>query len=429
MFSSTIDPEPPRRPVPEEQVAKSPPRPHATTKPSPKASSHNHARSSPSHRRNEPSPPQRPPAVTSQPKSNDIRQTSEYIPLETCVSGTSVKRTQRQISIDSVPDEIAPPPPGKVGGIDSDDVFHQPTYDVPPSALTEDNIYKIPPPRPTPNGGYGISADTYDIPPERNSPSTPRSSSSESQKGDSHLSHGFVYDYPPARELSKDDVYDVPPPSHSEPLVNKISLDDVPPVRPPKPSHLIPQTAQEPYMNLPSNSKVFTDLNKGLPVDTNMAPPASCAGMVHIMDTYDIPKSDSARSVTSSDIKETLLKSTPPPPAQCGVEHKYINAAGGFVAEQDVYLPMDPVIKATGTLPPEPRKSSSTDNEVEYTDMSGKSSFDDSFESKPVYDHPPARPAPRVDLPPQRPRKPGKIAALLLTLSYLSFCNGLFQHG
>ena len=315
-----------------------------------------------------------------------------------------MKRTQRQMSIDSVPDELAPPPPGKAGGFDSDDVFHQPAYDIPPSA-SEDDIYKVPPPRPTHNGGLAISEDTYDHPPERNSPSTPRSSSSESQKGDSHLSQGFVYDFPPNRELSKDDVYDIPPHSHSDSLIDKISLNDVPPVRPPKPSYLISQSAQEPYMNLPSNSKVFTDLNKGIPIDTTMAPPpVSCLGMVHMSETYDIPKSDSARSIPGAEGKETLLNSTPPPPAHCGVEHKYINAAGGFVENQDVYLPMDPVINAVGSLTPEPRKSS-TDNEVEYTDMSGKSSFED---SRPVYDHPPVRPAPRIDVPPQRPRKPGK---------------------
>lgn len=52
---------------------------------------------------------------------------------------------------------------------------------------------------------------------------------------------------------------------------------------------------------------------------------------------------------------------------------------------------------------PKPRESSSTDNDVEYTDMTGHSSFDDSFEGRQVYDHPPpSRPA----IPPPRPMKP-----------------------
>lgn len=411
------EPEPPRPPTREDHTAaRSPPKAHNMTKTSPQTMNHTN-RSSPSQRRNITPPPQRhaeptsqsqrrpPPPVTTQPQSNNVRQGSEYIPLESCHSGPSIKiKTARQMSLDSVPDEIAPPPPVKTGDNDLDDnVFHQ-TYDVPPSAIMEDDIYKVPPPRPGENGrGYGLS-DVYDIPPsDRNSPSTPRSSSSESQKGDSHVSQ--VYDIPPPRadELSKDDVYDVPP-NHPDSLHNRISLDDVPPVRPPKPSNLISQTAQEPYMNLPNNSKVFTDLNKNIPVDIKSAPPpAFCAGMVNVANTYDIPLPDSARSVTSMDFKDTLLNSTPPPPAQCGLEHKYTNAAAGFVAEQDVYLPMDPV-----NVLPEPRKSSSTSNEVEYTDMSGKSSFDDSFESKSVvYDHPPVRPAPRSDQAPQIPKRPG----------------------
>lgn len=422
---STAEPEPPRPPNREEPSARSPPKAHNMTKSNAQTLNHSN-KSSPSQRHNLTPPPQRhtetkvppqrrvPPPVTTQPHSNNLRQNSEYIPLETCSSGASVKKTARQISLDSVPDEIAPPPPVKGGENDSDnEVFHQ-TYDIPPSVTGEDDIYKVPPSRPTDSaGGYGISLDTYDIPPERHSPSTPRSSSSESQKGDSHLSQAFLYDFPPPRsdELIKNEAYDVPPNHPDSSAVSK-SLDDVPPVRPPKPFNLVPQTAQEPYMNLPNNSKVFTDLNKNIPVDIRMAPPPSiCAGMINVNETYDIPKSESARSVTSGDFKDSLLNSTPPPPAQCGSEHKYINAAPGFVTEQDVYLPMDPVIKAADKLMPEPRKSSSTDNEVEYTDMSGKSSFDDSFElkndSKAVYDHPPVRPAPRPDAPVPRPRRPG----------------------
>lgn len=416
------EPEPPRPPHREEASTKSPPRAHNTPKPNQPSLNHN-AKLTPSQRHNITPPTQRHiestttsqrrvmPTVTVQPQSNVLTQVSEYIPLETCSSGPSVKRTPRQISIDSVPDEIAPPPPVKGGGNESDNEVFSQTYDVPPSArIEEDEIYKVPPPRTTLNGmGAPVSSEIYDIPPERSSPSTPRSSSSESHKGDSHLSQDFLYDSPPSREnvATKDDVYDIPP-SHSDSVkISKISLEDVPP-RPPKPSYLISQPAQEPYMNLPMNSKVFTDINRNVPIPVDIRkapPPASCAGMV-MTDAYDIPLSDNVRSVKSGDLKDKLLNSTPPPPSQCGMEHKYINAAAGFLPDQDVYLPMDPVLKSTDALPPEPRNSSSTDNEVEYTDMSGKSSFDDSFESKQVYDHPPVRPAPRSDKPPQRPRKP-----------------------
>ncbi|XP_052795448.1 GRB2-associated-binding protein 1-like isoform X2 [Mya arenaria] len=349
------------------------------------------------------------------PKSSvkPANQLEEYIPLESCTSGNKPKQTFRQESLNSVPDEIAPPPPGYSSNLDND-VFRA-TYDIPPrpSSLESEDLYKVPPTRPLTS-----SLEPYDIPPpSKSSPSTPRSSSSESQKMDSHSHTSQTYDVPPMRgddELTTDDLYDVPP-SHNQ----NISLHTVPPSRPPKPGHLQPPACnQEAYMNIPTNSKVFTEKSKGKSVDINsvvappphsgMVLPTSEMANVDLSEMYDFPKSldnPSVSNLSNGDSTDKLLMSTPPPPSVCNagiVEHRYINAHKGVVEQpSDMYLPMDTV--PTGPVS-KARKSSSTDNEVEYTDMSGKSSFDDSFEGRQsIYDHPPpSRPA----IPPPRPDKP-----------------------
>ncbi|XP_052282189.1 GRB2-associated-binding protein 1-like isoform X3 [Dreissena polymorpha] len=327
----------------------------------------------------------------------------EYIPLETCSSGPTQRRTNRQESISSVPDELAPPPPPFKH---ADDVFDQ-TYDVPPpsyNSTEEVNPYnRVPKPRPLIN-----SQEPYDIPPAiKNCQSTPRSSSDESQRNDSAYSSQSTYDVPPPGRISDspDEVYDIPP-SHSHPVV---SMAAPPPSRPPKPGHLqTGSSSQEAYMNLPTNSKVFSDKSsKMVNINSVVAPPPhlgmvlpAAMASVDLNEMYDFPKQ------YNGDTNDQLLMSTPPPPSSCSagvVEHKYFNAQGGVVDAhvQDMYLPMETVTTQKGSFP---RKSSSTDNEVEYTDMSGKSSFDDSFESRQtIYDHPPpSRPA----VPPPRPEKP-----------------------
>lgn len=343
---------------------------------------------------------------------------SEYIPLETCTSGSSVKRTNRQISVDSVPEDFAPPPPiiPAKGGVDFDnDVFHRDqTYDVPPpssdpldvydvppsSSFPEDDFYKVPPPRPP---AHDLQ-ETYDIPPaSKHSPSSPRSSSSDSQKADSaYSSQGLMYDTPPVRPdgLVADEIYDVPP-SYND------STGDVPPSRPPKPGHLQTLTnAQEPYMNLPTNSKAFSE--KHVDINSVVAPATAGMAKIDLTEMYDFPKGsgrllDNQGNYNNLEPSDKLLTQTPPPPTMCVPhEHRYINAAEGVV-EHDVYLPMDPVLGVADSTP-KPRESSSTDNDAEYTDMTGHSSFEDSFESRQqIYDHPPpSRPA----VPPPRPVKP-----------------------
>ncbi|WAQ98642.1 LOW QUALITY PROTEIN: DOS-like protein [Mya arenaria] len=315
------------------------------------------------------------------PKSSvkPANQLEEYIPLESCTSGNKPKQTFRQESLNSVPDEIAPPPPGYSSNLDND-VFRA-TYDIPPrpSSLESEDLYKVPPTRPLTS-----SLEPYDIPPpSKSSPSTPRSSSSESQKMDSHSHTSQTYDVPPMRgddELTTDDLYDVPP-SHNQ----NISLHTVPPSRPPKPGHLQPPACnQEAYMNIPTNSKVFTEKSKGKSVDINsvvappphsgMVLPTSEMANVDLSEMYDFPKSldnPSVSNLSNGDSTDKLLMSTPPPPSVCNagiVEHRYINAHKGVVEQpSDMYLPMDTV--PTGPVS-KARKSSSTDNEVEYTDMS-----------------------------------------------------------
>lgn len=361
--------------------------------------------------------------VRTKPKAvvQGIERDSEYIPLEQCTSGNSMRRPNRQESVSSVPDDMAPPPPVFKHGEFDNEAFN---YDVPPSSgLDEDDVYKVPPSRSSQNVD---TLDAYDVPPPtRNSPSTPRSSSSESQKVDSaYSSQGLTYDIPPVRPdggLSEDDVYDVPP-SHA----HDVSLDDIPPGRPPKPGHLQTMSnSQEAYMNIPTNSKAFEKASKTVDINSIVAPPPAHSGMVlppvvamAKVDLYDYPKASQASLDQSKqlngDSSDKLLMSTPPPPTVCGSgDHRYINTTGNVETHADMYLPMD-----SSDLSGKPRKSSSTDNEVEYTDMTGKNSFDDSFEkrSSPVYDHPPPS---RPDMPPPRPVKPaGSKSCFFINYSY-----------
>lgn len=342
---------------------------------------------------------------------------SEYIPLETCSSGNSIKRPERpdrQESISSVPEDIAPPPPLFKPGEIENEVFN---YDVPPSVMQdEDEFYKVPPSRFSNNTE---TLEAYDVPPPtRNSPSTPRSSSSESQKADSaYSSQGLMYDVPPVRPegLTEDDVYDVPP-SHA----SNVLLDDIPPSRPPKPGHLqTVSNSQEAYMNLPTNSKLFTEkTNKGVDINSVVTPPPAHSGMVlptiamSKMDLYDVPKSTLDNLEHSKhlngDMSDKLLMSTPPPPTVCrSGDHKYINTQGSEEAAHDMYLPMDPSVTSSETSVGKPRTSSSTDNEVEYTDMSGD-------RGTSLYDHPPPT---RPTMPPPRPNKPASSTYIYIIIT------------
>ena len=331
--------------------------------------------------------------ITSQPTVSDsmVRRESleEYIPLSNCSSGKR-RNPNRQDSVDSIPDEHAPPPPVKENHHDMDnDVFHPSTYDTPkrPERVI-DSIYKVPPPRViTPE--HNDAQDTYDVPPPtHHSPSSPRSSSSDSQKVDSAYSSQTglpPYDYPPnnGETLTQDDVYDVPPSSH--PSVPR--MGDVPP-RPPPPKAY----SQEPYQNLPSNSHISKfDLDKVVPTS---ALDKHCS-----MGSYDIPppkltyyERPKASTLTNGDIKGVSPNSVPPPPQKCstGTSHSYINAGRGYVQPR--------VDGENNYLPMEGNKSRNNSDSV-YHDMSG--GHDPYLDMTPgghhhvEYDTPPARP-PRV---------------------------------
>lgn len=367
------------------------------------------------------------PTATVTSKSTVSDRDSEYIPLETCTSG-SQRRTNRQISIDSVPDEPAPPPPIKGSFGEENDVFQgvydvppnssaQCLYDHPPPTLEEDDIYKVPPPRHT---SIDNEQEMYDIPPPtKSSPGTARSSSSDSQKADSaYSSQCLPYDFPPHREPVADDVYDVPP-SHSQ------SVNEVPPSRPPKPGHLQPSgVVQEPYMNLPPNSKAFADQSNPVDIYAVVTPPAPVMAKISDLELYDFPKSsqETQDNYKNLDPNDKLLMATPPPPpSKCGMaDHRYINAAKGSVPPDDEYLPMDPVLGITESFN-KPRDSSSTDNECEYTDMTQHSSFEESLEGRhALYDTPPVRTSMAPPRPVNRPTAGNFLSDLvLLTVTLL----------
>ncbi|KAK3099896.1 hypothetical protein FSP39_011414 [Pinctada imbricata] len=323
----------------------------------------------------------------------------EYIPISECRS-----HPIRQDSINSIPDEPAPPPPDKIGA-NSDldnEVFHPSTYDTPKSRDQIDNVYKVPPPRIKRNSKEETTLDVYDIPPTRQSPSTPRSSSSESQKADSAYSSqsglGQTYDYPPShndRNLTADDVYDVPPPNPQTLSLNDNTppRPDAPPVRPPKPNNL----HQEQYQNLPPNSKAVQDSSlNGLDLNRVVPPTAAEIGM----GSYDIPKSSQQSNNSMYDMPKpaaagsNLLSSAVPPPQFCGFnkrQHNYLNAGKGYVPgtkrsdSEDNYLPMDGSDSSANT-------SLNKSVQEGYLDMSHNPQDD--------YDTPPpARPPP----PPRKP--------------------------
>lgn len=238
-----------------------------------------------------------------------------------------------------------------------------------------------------------MTLDVYDVPPPshppRHSPTTPRSSSSESHVGDSAYSSqsGLTYDYPPNCSSEKipisDETYDYPP-SNPAP-----KMDDVPPVRPPPPRHL---QQQEAYQNIPPNSKM---LNEGLSnLDINKVVPTGMTNLnVNVPLSYDIP-SNNASTKTNYDYPTNSVSnlSVIPPPGQCSSDrdqHSYINAATSRVSkpEEDMYLPM------SGYMPMQDRSSSSLSDSARshdsYTNMSEVN----------VYDHPPPQRPPRLSKP------------------------------
>lgn len=332
--------------------------------------------------------------ITHVPQSRDRKNSDrDYVPLTNCRTGTVSRKPPllRPDSVDSVPDEIAPPPPVKRGQVIEDDVFHT-VYDMPPKA--HDMNVTMPAPKICTSSESSSkddsTLDVYDVPPPghppRHSPSTPRSSSSESHKADSAYSSQSVltYDYPPSSEKNvvSDETYDYPPTNpHNLP-----KMDDVPPVRPPPPKSYLQQ--QEPYQNIPPNSKMLNegidslDINKVVPMSTNLS--------ANVPLSYDFPSNNastqSAYDFPTSGQSGSSLLVIPPP--GCGIDsHSYINAATRPVshAHEDMYLAMD------GLVPPAvaDRTSSISDSGKSHDSYTLMSELN-------VYDHPPPQRPPRI---------------------------------
>ncbi|XP_013413862.1 GRB2-associated-binding protein 1 isoform X3 [Lingula anatina] len=237
------------------------------------------------------------------------------------------------------------------------------TYDTPPPRKMSlptgqlDSLYKLPPPpKPTsPDRDNVVSAaGLYAVPPSRHEGSIRDSNSSRSSgvapdsgftseeydlvprkyspeeiarsNQDFHVRRSFNQN--DLQRKSAGDTYDIPPTKHS--VLAGLGTA-VPPPRPPKPvSGPVPDHHATPYQNLPSNSKVFTDLNANIPVRASTASTDSTAD-----DIYSFPKrADIDESSANQGSTDPILAFSPPPPTACQkVPHKYINAATGFVEE------------------------------------------------------------------------------------------------
>ncbi|XP_067664065.1 GRB2-associated-binding protein 1-like isoform X1 [Haliotis asinina] len=287
------------------------------------------------------------------PAPTNVSTSPSYIPLNTCRSGSQKQRQtlpkyERRESVDSVPEEVAPPPPDKGGkslGVresQEDSVFSE-VYDVPPNH-NADELYQVPPRRPYGSGqmedfSHGLA---YDVPPRRGSPSTPRSSGSDK------ASMGR-----PVTPQDLQPTYDTPPPrpTSSGSGSGSGSQPDQTPPRPPRPATM----NQTVYMNVPKNSKSFNNLDLSA-VPSAPKPPERPAPL----DSYDIPRSGSIGS------RVTSLNVAPPPPKSCSTRnvHKYMNAAEGVMQApktDSAYVPMD---KSDSTV-----ETVYTDMDVVYTDM------------------------------------------------------------
>ncbi|KAK6172810.1 hypothetical protein SNE40_016395 [Patella caerulea] len=271
--------------------------------------------------------------VVTQPSSklsSQLSTSESYIPLQECRTGSQRQSpVDRRESVDSVPDELAPLPPrtGQPNYRDSNDVFDSGLYSVPPIKtphISFDEFYTVPPPSHA-HRNFDMDCQddlTYDVPPRRGSPSTPRSSCSGG--ADSTLSGG--------RPVTPQDLptYDTPP-TRPTPYPRQ-SSPQVPPSRPPRPSTSTLQ--QNNYQNLPTNSHAFSnnDLSAIIP-----SPPR---GIDRPLISYDVPKPH------IEDKRESNINIVPAPPKPCsrttGNKHSYINAATGYVQnDDDMYLSMD----------------------------------------------------------------------------------------
>ncbi|XP_059144818.1 GRB2-associated-binding protein 1-like isoform X2 [Physella acuta] len=265
--------------------------------------------SPPNTRLNTPQPTQIPLASN---KPNLTRTSSNssstsYIQLEHCTTGPPATKSE---STESVPNFTAPDPPQKnknqPGGtaVDDDVFVGQEIYDHPRSTDEKmssryPDLYQTPPARP----GFRPVEEgntSYDIPPTHDH--SPRFST----RTDSATS-GSVDD----RAATPPECYDYPPPR----LGSTTSSDsEVPPERPPKPSHM-----QSPYQNLPPAGKGMNDTDL---MSTVPAPPK--AHTTGLGSGYDIPRSSNRTARTS----QPSLPFISPPSRQyrsTTLGHTYLN--------------------------------------------------------------------------------------------------------
>lgn len=323
-------------------------------------------------------------------------ESSPYLHLNQCQTGRSVRR---QNSTSSIPEEPAPHPPNKDGPRNlstiSDDDPHS-NYDFPKSRDSiDDGLYKVPPPRRSPSQLGRDEAHKYDTPPHQKGAS-PRSSSSESQAGDSAYSSDQTYQSPPPpRQYSpthnsrSSDIYDSPPPPRK-----------IVPERPPKPGSVKPLGQKQISLNDKVPSKQWRDSRE---------------------DNYDVPPSN-------AECVNPLLMS-PPPPSCPNTSHRYVNSTPAAPVEQqdDLYLDYCPPASCSGTVRASTDSSylnmdyitGATRNSVQssgsnmYADMSGpgKDAYADMSGGRcsSVYQMPPAIPRPvnlssnDAPVPPPRP--------------------------
>lgn len=362
-------------------------------------------------------PPSRTNTITSSSSSSNSQpppstSPQSYVFLNECTTGTPERRSDRYgraDSTDSAPEYQAPPPPPDKKGTHihnsehaknslHDSVFdvydhppnagHQETYDRPRSggqelydrprsgefggsqgSLDDDDIYKVPPSAREPTSMLrvtrsSVSSDNMDLnaavplPMPRHSPRSTRSSLSD--RPDSMASMGRPmtenYDVPPPRQTST---------SSQDGAGGSSDAPPTPPLRPPKPHSLMPQS---PYQNVPSNSKAYESSSlSAVPA----APPKVCQAPL----SYDIPR---ASTVISPPRDSSRLVLAPPAPRQSthapSGGHSYVNSVPVLSTSPAVpplpstYLPMKNGERGDMTeTPPAPSQC----RDASYTDMSG----------------------------------------------------------
>ncbi|XP_029644068.1 GRB2-associated-binding protein 2 isoform X2 [Octopus sinensis] len=258
-------------------------------------------------------------------------QDSPYLFISQCHSGQTSKTSseRHRSSVDSIPDELAPPPPpAKHNNYMSGESITDAHYDHPRSCdsfVEDDGVYKTPPSR-NMTWSNGEASMMYDVPlATRNGFSRERFSS---ERSSSDMKDVF-YDVPP-RKSDPSVCYDTPP-------LRTSSLDPKVPARPQR--HM---SNSEAYQNIPYNSKCYYNTSYGSSSVNLRGQPPRPAPRGH-------SKSYSLKT-SSLDGENLNLNLCPPPP--CGSRdnqpsHGYVNApalGSNSVSPDnpdDLYVPME----------------------------------------------------------------------------------------